>query len=135
MPPVSRAFILTGLLYLLAAMIVGLGLMLGPVGFRLPAALGPMYVHLLAVGWITQLIFGVAHWMFPARARDPSLRSRAVTWACYALLNAGLLARAVAEPLVARAGPWPAIVAASAAAQLTAVLLFVFQTWPRVRAR
>jgi hypothetical protein len=135
MPLVSRAFILTGLAHLLAAMVLGVAVAAGPGALGLPPTVAPVYVHLLAVGWLTQLIFGVAHWMFPGRPRAPSMVSRVVLWACYALLNLGLVARAVAEPLVGRGGGWRVVLVAAGVAQLIAVVLFVGHTWPRVRAR
>ncbi len=135
MPPVSRAFILTGLAHLLAAMMLGIAVAAGPGALGLPPALAPVYFHLLAVGWLTQLIFGVAHWMFPGRPRAPSVTSRAVLWTCYGLLNAGLVARAVAEPVVSRGGTWRGVLVAAGVAQLLAIVLFVGHAWPRIRAR
>lgn len=135
MPTVSRAFILTGLLYLAAAMVVAVALALGAAGLGVSPALYPVYIHLLTVGWITQLIFGVAYWMFPGRVRDPGATERAALWSTYALLNAGLLLRAVAEPLLSRGGAWPAVLTASAVFQLVGVVLFAGHLWPRLRAR
>ncbi len=135
MPTISRAFILTGLLYLAAAMVVAVALALGASGLGVSPALYPVYIHLLTVGWITQLIFGVAYWMFPGRVRDPGTAERVALWTTYALLNAGLLLRAVAEPLLSRGAAWPALLTASAVCQLVAVVLFAGHLWPRLRAR
>jgi hypothetical protein len=42
----------------------------------LGALLWPTYLHLLVLGWLTQLIFGVAFWMFPRySARNPTVVS------------------------------------------------------------
>ncbi|GAB4528205.1 MAG: hypothetical protein Kow0063_04200 [Anaerolineae bacterium] len=67
MPPLTRWFIKVSLIYLVAALLLGAALeartLLG-----LPASvntLRPVYFHLFMVGWVTQLIFGVAGWMFP----------------------------------------------------------------------
>lgn len=135
MPRVSRTFILTGLLYLVAAMAVGVVRTLGPAAAPLTAFPYPVYVHLLAVGWLTQLIFGVAYWMFPGRVREPSVAERATLWSVYAALNTGVLLRVIAEPMLGRPGPWSALLAVSAVAQLLAVLLFTAHLWPRVAAR
>ena len=135
MPTISRAFILTGLLYLAAAMVVAVALALGAAGLGVSPALYPVYIHLLAVGWITQLIFGVAYWMFPGRVREPGATERVTLWSTYVLLNGGLLLRAVAEPLLSRGGAWPAVLTGSAICQLVAVVLFVGHLWPRLRAR
>ncbi|MEZ4585398.1 MAG: hypothetical protein R2909_03235 [Gemmatimonadales bacterium] len=135
MPLVSRAFVLTGLLYLVAAMALGVSLGSGGLGVAQVSIPYPVYVHLLAVGWLTQLIFGVAYWMFPGRPRKPSAVERVTVWSVYLSLNAGLLLRSVAEPMLGRAGPWPVLLAIAALAQLLAVLLFVAHLWPRVAAR
>lgn len=129
MPRISRTFILTGLLYLMAAMVVGVATVTTP---SLPY---PVYVHLLGVGWLTQLIFGVAYWMFPGRSKTPALGERLMLWGVYLALNAGVVLRALAEPLLGRPGPWPTLLAVSATAQLVAVLAFATHVWRRVTAR
>lgn len=93
-------------------------------------------VHLLVVGWLTQLIMGVAIWLFPLPARPPSRRAEVATWAGYGLLNVGLALRVVGEagPAYGASG-WPAwALAASAVAQATAAWLFAALLWPRARA-
>jgi hypothetical protein len=135
MPRISRTFILTGLLYLVAAMAAGVVMAFRRASGPVPAVPYPVFVHLLGVGWLTQLIFGVAYWMFPGRVREPSRSERAGLWGVYGTLNAGVILRAIAEPMAGHAGPWPALLAVSAAAQFLAVLLFVVHVWPRVAAR
>lgn len=139
MPPQTRWFIRTALVYLVAALLVGVALMLGPL-LNLPpvlSALQPVYFHLLMVGWVTQLIFGVVFWMFPKQSSERPRGSDRLGWATYWLLNIGLLLRAVGEPLVAllpAAGAgW--LLAASAALQLLAGWAFVANTWARVKGR
>src|SRR5436305_10063669 len=103
MPPLARWFVRTALVYLVAALLAGVALTLRPV-LNLPSpisALQPVYFHLLMVGWVTQLIFGVVFWMFPKQSSDRPRGSEALGWASYGLLNAGLLLRAVGEPLAA----------------------------------
>jgi len=137
MPPVSRWYIKLALLYFVAAMLLGaLQAAQGPL--RLPAVLaltGPAYVHLLVVGWITQMVFGVAYWMFPKYAPDAPRGNDAVAVATFALLNLGLLVRVVFEPVRSwhpDALPgWPLVVAATA--QWLAGLGFAVNTWPRVK--
>lgn len=51
------------------------------------------------VGWITQLIFGVSWWMFPVISKEKQRGSDLLVWGVYGSLNAGLLLRAVAEPM------------------------------------
>jgi heme/copper-type cytochrome/quinol oxidase subunit 1 len=96
--------------------------------------LWPTYVHLLAVGWLTQLIFGVAYWMFPRHRAASSPWSERLGWLAYSCLNAGLVLRAIAEsgPLTALRSGWFLL---SALLQLIAGWSFVIATWPRVRGR
>jgi len=55
MPALARWFVRTALVYLVAALLAGVALMLGPVLNLPPAisALQPVYFHLLMVGWVT----------------------------------------------------------------------------------
>jgi hypothetical protein len=98
-------------------------------------AAGPAYVHLLVVGWVTQMIFGVAYWMFPKTSVARPRGSDALAVATFALLNVGLLLRVVAEPLLAlRPGAGvAALLAAAAVTQWLAGVGFVVNTWPRVK--
>jgi len=89
------------------------------------------------VGWITQLIFGVAQWMFPKTSRERHHGSHRLAWITYALLNVGLLIRAIAEPraLSAAGGVWGPMLAISSLIQWTAGMIFIVDIWPRVRGR
>nr|MBI2905628.1 hypothetical protein [Chloroflexota bacterium] len=67
MPTLTRWFIKTALVYLVVALLVGALFVMRNL-IDLPpivGALGPVYFHLFMVGWVTQLIVGVAYWMFP----------------------------------------------------------------------
>ena len=124
------------MLYLVAALALGI-IMQAPFAARLPVirAVWPAYLHLLVVGWLTQLIFGVAYWMFPRYSAEQPRGSERLGWAALALLNAGLLLRAVAEPWHAVTGHGGTVLVASAAFQMLAGLAFVANTWPRIRER
>jgi hypothetical protein len=132
MPVLTRWFIKTSLAYLVAALVLGV-----VHAARAGAAIDPVYVHLLVVGWITQMIFGVAYWMFPKYSKEVPRGSDRLALASYVCLNAGLLVRVVAEPAVARhPGTWlgPAL-AVSALLQWLGGMAFVANTWARVRER
>ena len=139
MPILTRWFIKTSLVYLLAALIVGVGQAAQtPLGRPASlAAAGPVYVHLLVVGWITQMIFGVAYWMFPRHTPERPRGSDRLALASYALLNIGLLLRVVGEPahtLHPAAGlGWT--LAVSAALQWLGGMAFAVNTWARVKER
>ena len=122
--------------YLIAALALGIALQLPAVG-KVPvlAVLWPTYIHVLVVGWLTQLIFGVAFWMFPKHSQARPRGSEPLGWASFALLNGGLLLRMVAEPWRALGGPAGSLLVISAGAQLLAGWAFVINTWPRTRER
>ena len=139
MPPITRLLIKTALAYLVAALLLGL-LLAAKSWLDLPAwlpALMPVYFHLLMVGWVTQLIIGVAYWMFPKLTREAPRGSDALAWATYYTLNAGLLLRTIAEPAnaaaVAPGGAWGWVLVGAALLQWVGGLCFVLNTWPRVK--
>lgn len=139
MPTLTRWFIRLSLLHLVAALAMG-ALVAARAAVRLPpwvAALNPVYFHLFLVGWVTNLIFGVAHWMFP-RATPQLPRGREeLVWGAFLLLNGGLLLRALAEPLnTLQAGTlWGPLLALSAVMQWLGGLAFVVNVWGRVKER
>jgi len=137
MPHLTRLFIKTALIYFAAALLTGVVVAARPV-LDLPAplvALTPVYFHLLMLGWATQLIFGVVHWMFPKQSRDKPRGSDRLAAASYALLNGGLILRAAGEPLqaVQPSAGWGWLLAISALLQWLAGLAFVAHAWPRVK--
>jgi len=137
MPFLTRLFVKTALVYFIAALVVGLLVAARPV-LGLPAfvaGLSPVYFHLLMVGWVTQLILGVAHWMFPKYSREEPRGHDWLTWTIYALLNSGLLLRVIAEPArtVSAASAWGWLLALSALLQWLAGMAFVANLWPRVK--
>ena len=139
MPLVTRFFVRSGLLYLVAALFVGL-LLVSQAPLGLPswvAILTPVYFHLFLVGWVTQLIIGVAYWMFPKWRRARPRGSDLLAWACYGLLNLGLLIRVIAEPLQSlRPTPlWGWLLVLAALLQWLGGLALVLNTWPRVKER
>ena len=124
------------MLYLLAALLLSIA-MQSPLRDQLPllAVLWPTYLHLLVVGWLTQLIFGVAFWLFPKHSAAHPRGSELLGWASFWLLNLGLILRAAAEPGQALGRDTGPLLFVAAAAQLAAGWAFVFNTWPRVRER
>ncbi len=138
MPPLTRWFIKTSFLYLGLALIAGLLLAIQPVlNLNLPGGIFPVYIHLLAFGWLTQLIFGVIFWMFPKYSMERPHRSERLGWWTYVLLNLGLFLRAITEPIqTVQPNPisgWGLVI--SAILQLSAGMAFVVNTWGRVRER
>lgn len=134
MPPISRWYIRTSLLYLVVALLIGIPLALRA-SLLLPpvfGALTPAYFHLFLVGWIMQLIFGVIFWLFPKPANE-LFAWKSLAWASWALLNCGLLLRAVAEPFATRqpGSLWGWALVVSALLQWLAGLGLIVIVWPR----
>lgn len=139
MPPLTRWHIKSAFVSLATAMTLGVVLALAPVT-DLPGwvvYLSPAFFHLIMVGWVTQMIFGVIFWMFPIVSRARPRGSERLGWATYVLLNGGLLLRVVAEPAVAVApgSAWGWALVASALMQWLAAVFFVVNAWPRVKER
>jgi hypothetical protein len=137
MPSLARWYIKTALLYLAASLLVGVWIAAG----RLLEAGGPAqvlwpgYLHLLTVGWLTQLIFGVAYWLFPRHSKERPYGDTRLPALAYGGLNLGLLLRLVAEPAVVwQPSPaWSGALAASALVQWLAGMTFAVYLWKRVK--
>jgi hypothetical protein len=123
--------------YLIAGMALGAWMLILQArrGYGLAHPWPVIHAHLLMVGFLLLLIFGVAFWMFP---RVNGARSRAgVAWVGFALINVGLIARAIAEPQAdAGTGPvaWRVALGVAAALPVLGALAFGIALWPRVRA-
>ncbi|MBZ0304883.1 MAG: hypothetical protein K8I82_02325, partial [Anaerolineae bacterium] len=83
----------------------------------------------------TQLIFGVALWMFPKYSKEKPRGSENLAWTTYLFLNVGLLLRLIGEPLTALNYQTGWMLAVSAVLQLIAGWVFVINTWGRVKER
>lgn len=135
MPPLTRWFIKSSLVYLLLALLTGIFLaaqdwLETPVG-----AFFPVYYHLFAEGWITFLIIGVAFWMFPKFSREKPRGSETLGWLSFACLQAGLLLRVIGEPINSlQPGPaWGCVLVLSAVLQWLGGMAFAANTWQRVK--
>lgn len=138
MPVIVRWYLKTALVMFVLALGVGLVQNLNGLMPFVPPGLTPVYFHLLMVGWITQFILGVAIWMLPKYSQEKPRGIETLSWAAYFLLNAGLLVRAVSEPLVGAAPEstiWGWMLALSALMQWLAGLFFVINAWSRVKGK
>src|SRR5579875_1400237 len=138
MPSESRLFLRTSLIALVLAFVWGAAMAAGEaLGIPPPPMLAVEHAHLAFVGWLVNLVIGIAWWMLPLnRERFPDTAGRYPRWAppaVWALLNAGLVARILAEPALASPLARP-VLAAAGVAQLSAILLFAACAWHRVRA-
>ncbi len=133
MPTLTRWFLKASLLYLILALIAGILLVL-PAGNPF-SGLFAVYIHILVFGWLTQLIFGVALWMFPKYSTAKPRGHEWLGWATFTLLNAGLVLRIIFEPMQSSAATsfagWMLVI--SAILQWLSGMAFVANTWARVR--
>jgi hypothetical protein len=134
MPRIARAFIKTGLIYFLASLLLGLASEFNWLQFP---GMVPLFWHLLMVGWITQIIFGVSMWMFPGRTRDEGFKPQLWGWLTYLFLNVGLLLRIIAEPAIylLTGSLWSVLIVISAVSQVAAALTYITELWPRIQSK
>jgi len=134
MPVLTRAFVKASLVWLALALIAGVWQQI-PGSLR--AGLHSVYIHLLAYGWLSQLIFGVALWMFPLYSKQKPRGSTWLGWLCFATLNSGLSLRVIFEMLSAYISSpiiaWMLVLAAMM--KWLAGVAFVALTWRRIRER
>jgi len=139
MATVTRIFIKTALGYACIGMLLSALWLINGVWTLHPllGAIQPMAIHMIVIGWLTQLIVGVALWMFPVWSKAQPRGPEWLSWTCYGLLNAGLILRVIAEPLSTQAMTpllsW--ILIFSALLQVAALWLFAGLVWRRVRAK
>ncbi|MBE7437639.1 MAG: hypothetical protein HS115_04220 [Spirochaetales bacterium] len=95
----------------------------------LPGGTRTTHVHLLTVGFLLQLIMGVALWMFPRYKKEPRYNSNTQGFALIAMINMGVLLRSAGSlwlqlSMMAHVG---------VALELLGVLYFVFLIFGRIR--
>lgn len=134
MPMVTRWFLRSGFLFLVLAIALGVAEAVTPEAAPLFVRLRPVGLHFLVVGWLTQLIFGVAYWLFPRHPTRPPRGSTPFAWAALVGLDLGLLARGIAEPMLPAS--WArGVLLGSALLHLAAVGSYAWLIWPRIRGR
>lgn len=122
MPRLSAWAVRAALLHLLVGFSLG-ALLLWNKGLPFGGwvwALLPGHIELLMVGWIAQLILGVAFWILP-RYPGGSRGDARLAWAALVLLNAGVLLVAVG------------LAAWGRGLEFAAAGLFALHAWGRVR--
>jgi cbb3-type cytochrome oxidase subunit 1 len=129
-PGLSVLMVRTALVYLVAGYAIG-AVMLSAPGLHLGrwiAALRPVHLEFLLLGWTVQLAFGVAYWILP-RFRAGAERGRtALAWSAFGLLNGGVLAAALGGAMSAGG-----VTTAGRIAEAMAAAAFALHAWARVK--
>jgi hypothetical protein len=151
MPITSRAFIKASIVYLCIGAVLG-ALLFVHRWYPLGAAVAPLrvtHIQMLIVGWLTQLILGVAWWLFPplkiglrpgqtkpVRRGQQQRGSEPLFWVTFVCLNLGILLRGLGEPLYSWTGLdlFVALSGFSGLFLLVAAVSFVANMWGRIRA-
>jgi hypothetical protein len=136
MPPLSRWCVRAALVYLVGGMSMGAWMLVVEAGRGYPPAppWPSLHAHLLLVGFLLMLVFGVAFWMFPKVGGGRPRREAG--WAAFALVNGGLLLRLLAEPQTDGGDgdlTWRALLGVAAVLPALGALAFAASIWPRVR--
>jgi len=132
MPLLTRLFVKLALLWLVVAMAAQAAAAWTPPGAT-TRGLQVAAFHALAVGWLTQMVFGVAIWMFPKRKGDAPRGSDLLGRWVLLLLNVGVALRLAAEPVSTRGGGWAWAFVAAGVAQLGAAIGFALLVRGRIR--
>ncbi|EOQ89088.1 hypothetical protein LEP1GSC202_1514 [Leptospira yanagawae serovar Saopaulo str. Sao Paulo = ATCC 700523] len=131
MPKISRFFIKSGMLFLLFGIFI-YAISEFP-GFNDKLPLLPVYWHMIALGWITQIIMGVSLWMFPKGKNSLSKHGSKLAWISFFSLNLGLLLRFVSEPfLYVHRELLQVSYLCSIVLQILGVFCFILEIWPRL---
>lgn len=137
MPPLTRRYLATAAVFLIAGVLLGFGLLVRrELWGRWPEpGMVSAHAHLILVGTVIELIVGVAWWFFPRPLRgDPPASLTAATVAWWAL-TVGTVARATGEAAApaATGGALGIAVVIGGALQVTGLLAAVVALRRRVR--
>lgn len=121
MPIISRFMIKCAFAWLLIALALGVAQSAG----MWPAGRIAIF-HVLTVGWLTQLIFGVAYWLFPRWSKEAPYGPKWAGWAAFLLINGGVVVRTIGSTAA-----WGET--AGGITQLAGILAITAVIWPRVR--
>jgi heme/copper-type cytochrome/quinol oxidase subunit 1 len=136
MTPVVRLYVKTSFVFLLLGLALGgyITMQVNLAGRAVPWPLITAHVHVLLVGFMLMLVFGVATWMFPRPARDTGRYRPGLAHVVYWLLTVSTIVRVLGELTAAALWTRSSVLAAvGGLGQLAAALLFVVNMWTRVR--
>jgi len=133
MPTLSTYFVRLALVHLAlgftigAFMLANKGVTFAPWLWRLRSA----HIEVLLVGWLIQLVLGVAFWIAPRFWQEPVRGNVTGAWLALVLLNIGVWVVAISTYLVLS----PALIVAGRVLEASAVVSFAWHLWPRIVSR
>ena len=133
MPPLSRWYVRAAYANLLVGFTLG-GLILAHKGVFIHPDLWrllPAHIELLLMGWIVQLIMGMAFWIAPLFWKAPRRGNETGAQVALPLLNAGVWL--IMLHAFTGGGAW--MVWAGRLLELTAVIAFSLHLWQRIVSR
>ena len=136
MPTLVRRYIKTSFVFLLLGILLGgyVTVEVNVLGRSVPWPLITAHVHLLLVGFMLMMVFGVATWMFPRPAKEDPRYRPGLASLVYWLLTASTVVRVLGEVGAAsmqlRTSPLAAV---GGLGQVAAVIVFIANMWWRVR--
>jgi heme/copper-type cytochrome/quinol oxidase subunit 1 len=136
MTPLARLYVKTSFVFLLLGLVLGgyIAIEVNVLGRAVPWSLITAHTHLVLVGFMLMLVFGVATWLFPRPPRDDGRYRPGLAWLVYWLLTASTAVRALGELSAAVTGSRGSPLAAlGGLGQLAAAIVFVVNMWTRVR--
>jgi heme/copper-type cytochrome/quinol oxidase subunit 1 len=136
MTPLVRLYVKTSFVFLVVGLALGgyITVQINVRGRAVPWPLITAHVHLLLVGFLLMVVFGVATWMFPRPARDDARYRPWLAWLVYWLLTVSTVVRLIGELAAAVGGVRGSPLAGlGGIGQLAAALVFVVNMWTRVR--
>jgi uncharacterized integral membrane protein len=136
MPTLIRRYIKTSFVFLLVGILIGayVTVEVNVFGRGVPWPLITAHVHLLLVGFMLMMVFGVATWMFPRPSREDTRYRPGLASLVYWLLMTSTVVRVLGELSAAaiqlRTSPFAAV---GGLGQAAAVVLFIANMWWRIR--
>jgi hypothetical protein len=137
MTPLIRRYVKTSFVFLLLGLALGAHatVQVNLRGGAVPWPLVTAHAHLILVGFVLMLIFGVATWMFPRPGKDDARYRPWLAETVYWLLTVSTAVRTAGELGSAMAGArgGSVLAALGGLGQVLAAVLFVANMWTRVR--
>lgn len=130
MPKFSQISIRAALLYLVIGGSVG-GILLVSKAFGVWPWIWywrTAHIHAMLVGWLLNLIFGVAFWILPRLDANGWRGSPWLVWSA-----SGLLHIALAVLIWASIWPWAAAIFIASGLECTAAIAMAWHCWPRLQ--